>query len=169
MSLAVRAPVAGTVRQLAEVPDPVFAQEMVGSGLVIDPIADAPFAVFSPLTGRVLTLHPHAAVILSEGDDQVTGQEAVAGHGEAVRRGVLVHIGIDTVKLKGQGFTLHVRAGESVVAGQPLVTVEPTAAREAGYSLLVPVIAMEAASGVLDHRATPGEAIAAGDQLYTWL
>lgn len=168
MSLTVRAPVSGTVRELSEVPDPVFAQEMVGSGLVIDPGAEAAFEVVSPLSGRVLTLHPHAAVILSGRDDHDHGPGADL-QGAALRRGVLIHVGIDTVKLKGRGFTLRVRAGEHVEAGQPLVTVDPSAAREGGYSLLVPVIAMEAASGLLDQRARPGEPIVAGDELYTWL
>ncbi|ROR73898.1 PTS sugar transporter subunit IIA [Bogoriella caseilytica] len=168
MSLTVRAPVSGTVRELSEVPDPVFAQAMIGAGLAIDPEADGSFEVVSPLRGRVLTLHPHAAVILSEAEEQHRDAEDRTT-GPARRRGVLIHVGIDTVRLKGIGFTLHVRAGEHVELGQPLVTVDPAAAREAGYSLLVPVVAMEAPTAALGQHAPPDHPIAVGDQLYTWL
>lgn len=167
MSLTVAAPVAGTVCELSQVTDPVFAQEMIGAGLAIDPEASSTFEVVSPVCGRVLTLHPHAAVILSERDDQ-DGASAAMQHA-GVRRGVLVHVGIDTVKLKGRGFTLRVRAGEHVEAGQALVTVDPAPAREAGRSLLVPVVAMEASAEMLNLRVRPGQSIAVGDQLYTWL
>ncbi len=88
----VLAPVAGRLLPLSAVPDEVFAGEMVGSGVAIEPSVPADGAeavVVAPVTGTVLKLHPHAAIILAS--DGV---------------GVLVHIGIDTVNLNGEGFTL---------------------------------------------------------------
>ena len=81
----VLAPCPGTVLAMADVPDPVFAEEMVGPGVAIAP-ADGPTTVVSPIAGRVLKVHPHAFVVLGEGV------------------GVLLHLGINTVHLEGRGF-----------------------------------------------------------------
>ena len=98
----VLAPVAGLVRPLADVPDPVFAAEMVGAGVAIEPSGGRADAV-SPVAGTLLKLHPHAFVVLTpEGS------------------GVLVHLGIDTVRLQGAGFELLVSEKDTVAAGQPV-------------------------------------------------
>ena len=87
MSLAVRAPLAGRVLPLADVPDPVFAGQIVGAGLAIEPADGATgVVVTSPVAGRVAKVHPHAFVVALEG----------------TTTGVLVHLGIDTVGLKGR-------------------------------------------------------------------
>ena len=95
----VLAPVEGRALTLAEVPDPVFSQGMVGHGAAIDPPRQVVDAV-APVTGKILKLLPHAYVILTP--DNV---------------GVLVHLGLDTVQLNGAGFTAHVAQGDSVTAG----------------------------------------------------
>ncbi|MDN5565008.1 MAG: PTS glucose transporter subunit IIA, partial [Luteococcus sp.] len=82
---SVLAPVAGTVRGLSGVSDPVFAAEMVGSGVAIEP-AEGPQTVVSPIAGKLLKVHPHAFVV----------------HDGSI--GVLVHLGINTVRLKGDGY-----------------------------------------------------------------
>lgn len=104
----------------------------------------------SPVDGTVVTLHPHAFVVATEG-----GQ------------GVLVHLGIDTVKQKGEGFTLHVVKGESVRAGQPLISWDPDAVTAAGYSPVVPVVALDADAEALSGLPDGGD-IGAGEQLFTW-
>lgn len=149
MSLSVQSPVAGTTIPLTDVPDPVFAQAMVGPGVAVRPDGGQADAV-SPIDGTVATLHPHAFVI--------------AG---ADGRAVLVHLGIDTVKQKGEGFTLHVVRGEAVRAGQPVIGWDPAAVRAAGYSPVVPVVALDAASDSLSLVPT-GRTIAAGESLFTW-
>jgi len=58
-------------------------------------------------------------------------------------RGVLTHVGIDTVKLKGEGFTLLVAQGDTVSAGAPVMHVDPTAAIAAGYSMVSPVVVLD--------------------------
>lgn len=144
MSTEVGSPVAGLTAALSDVPDPVFSQAMVGPGLAIKPSGGEADAV-APVAGQVATLHPHAFVI-------------VASTGGAV----LVHLGIDTVKLKGEGFTLHVAKGDSVEAGQKIVTWNPTEVEAQGYASICPVVALEAQAESLadlreDTQVLPGD------------
>ncbi|SHG14210.1 PTS sugar transporter subunit IIA [Streptoalloteichus hindustanus] len=149
MTLRVLSPVAGTVVPLSEVPDPVFAQAMVGPGLAVDPDRTAGDAV-APVDGTVVTLHPHAFVVATEG-------------GAAV----LVHLGIDTVQLKGEGFTLHVVKGEAVRAGQRVVSWDPAAVEAGGKSPVCPVVALDAQAEALVEVRESGP-VAAGEPLFTW-
>lgn len=82
----VTSPLAGRAIGLAAVPDPVFSGAMVGPGTAIDPVREPSEAV-SPVDGIVVSLHPHAFVVVD-----------AEGHG------VLTHLGIDTVQLNGEGF-----------------------------------------------------------------
>lgn len=121
----VLAPVEGRALQLADVPDPVFAQGMVGYGAAIDPPHQQVTAV-APVTGKILKLLPHAYVIMTA--DNV---------------GVLVHLGLDTVTLNGEGFTAHAAQGDTVEAGQPVITFDVPAVVSAGLSPVVPVVVMD--------------------------
>ncbi|MFF1251853.1 PTS glucose transporter subunit IIA [Pseudarthrobacter sp. NPDC058329] len=125
-SLVVHAPISGTVVPLADVPDPVFAGQMVGSGAAVEPPAGGMFDVVSPVAGKVIKLLPHAFVVV-----------------ESSGRGVLTHVGIDTVKLKGEGFKLLIAQGDTVDAGAPVMRVDPTAALAAGYSMVSPVVVLD--------------------------
>ncbi|WP_285313559.1 PTS glucose transporter subunit IIA [Pseudarthrobacter sp. fls2-241-R2A-168] len=137
-SLVVLAPLAGNVVPLAEVPDPVFAGQMVGSGAAVEPPAGEMFDVVSPVAGKVIKLLPHAFVVV-----------------EPSGRGVLTHVGIDTVKLKGEGFKLLIAQGDTVDAGAPVMRVDPAAALAAGYSMVSPVV-------VLDTKPDTATLVAAG-------
>ncbi|AGM05309.1 PTS glucose transporter subunit IIA [Amycolatopsis sp. MJM2582] len=149
MSLEILSPVSGKTTAMTEVPDPVFAQAMVGPGIAVLPSGGRQDAV-APVDGTVVTLHPHAFVVATEDG-----------------RGVLVHLGIDTVKQKGEGFTLHVVKGEAVRAGQPVVGWDPDAVKAAGYSPIVPVVALDAKAEVLSGLLTGGD-VEAGDPIFTW-
>ncbi|AHH96092.1 PTS glucose transporter subunit IIA [Kutzneria viridogrisea] len=149
MTLTVLSPVSGEVVPLSEVPDPVFAQAMVGPGIAVQPERTAGDAV-SPVDGTVVTLHPHAFVVATES-------------GAAV----LVHLGIDTVKLKGEGFTLHVVKGETVRAGQPVIGWNPAEIEQGGRSPICPVIALDASAESLVDVHEPGP-VKAGEALLTW-
>ncbi|WET82116.1 PTS glucose transporter subunit IIA [Amycolatopsis sp. QT-25] len=149
MSLEILSPVSGRTTAMTEVPDPVFAQAMVGPGLAVIPSGGRQDAV-APVDGTVVTLHPHAFVVATEDG-----------------RGVLVHLGIDTVKQKGEGFALHVVKGETVRAGQPVVEWDPEAVEAAGYSPIVPVVALDAKAEVLSGLLTGGD-VEAGDAIFTW-
>jgi PTS system glucose-specific IIA component/PTS system N-acetylglucosamine-specific IIA component len=150
-ALEVRAPLPGTVLPMAEVPDPVFAGSLVGAGVGIDPAADAgAVEVVAPVSGRLLKVHPHAFIVL-----------------HASGRGVLVHVGIDTVKLAGVPFTLHVTEGDEVLAGNRVVTVDVAAVRAAGMSPVSPVVVMDAAADTVPPVAA-GTTVATGDLLFSW-
>jgi PTS system glucose-specific IIA component/PTS system N-acetylglucosamine-specific IIA component len=140
----VQAPLSGTVIPLGEVPDPVFASQMVGSGAAVEPPAGEAFDVVSPVAGKLVKLLPHAFVVV-----------------EASGRGILTHVGINTVKLKGEGFNLLAAQGDMVNAGAPVMHVDPTAALAAGYSMVSPVVVLDTkpntatlvASGMVDASA----------------
>ena len=138
-SLVVLAPITGTVIPLGAVPDPVFAGQMVGSGAAVEPPAGETFDVVSPVAGKVVKLLPHAFVVV-----------------ERSGKGVLTHVGIDTVKLKGEGFKLLIAQGDIVDAGEPIMHVDPAAALAAGYSMVSPVV-------VLDTKPDTTTLIAEGD------
>jgi PTS system glucose-specific IIA component len=145
----VLAPVGGLVRPLSEVPDPVFAAEMVGAGVAIEPSGGRVDAV-SPVAGTVVTLHPHAFVVLT-----------------ADGTGILVHLGIDTVRLDGAGFTLLVDQGSQVEAGQPVTSWDPADVVARGLSPMVVLCVLDTAAGaVVSDRAD--ETVPVGDPLFSW-
>ncbi|MGN1390787.1 MAG: glucose PTS transporter subunit IIA, partial [Sharpea porci] len=115
-------PVAGKVINLKELKDAAFAEGALGTGLGILP-TDGHF--YAPINGTVTTLFPtlHAIGITSD-----SGVE------------VLIHIGLDTVQLEGKGFTAHVKQGDHVTVGQPLVDVDFNAVKTAGYETQTPVV-----------------------------
>ena len=149
MTVRVLSPVKGVLAPITEVPDPVFAEAMVGPGVAVHPELTAGDAV-SPVDGTVVTLHPHAFVVAT-----------------ADGAGVLVHLGIDTVKLQGEGFTLHVAKGATVRAGQPVIGWDPAAVRAGGKSPICPVVALDATVDSLVDVREPGP-VEAGDALFTW-
>lgn len=145
----VTSPLAGRVVGLTAVPDPVFSAAMVGPGSAVEP-AEGPSTAVAPVDGVVASLHPHAFVVTDE-----------------VGRGVLTHLGIDTVQLGGEGFELLVSAGEPVACGQPMVRWEPRAVAATGRSPMCPVVALDAREGALRLLAE-GTEVAAGDPLFVW-
>ena len=140
--LVVTAPLAGRVVPLSDVPDLVFAEEMVGPGLAVDP-DPGPGTVCAPVDGKVVVLHAHAFVVQTAGG-----------------KGVLVHLGIDTVQLHGEGFELLAAVGDDVTAGAPMVRWDPSAVEAAGRAPVCPVIALDAPSSAVERlvgeRAEPG-------------
>jgi len=149
MNLDVLAPLPGRALPLADVPDPVFAQAMVGPGCAIDPPRGAVEAV-APVAGKIVKLHPHAYVVVGEDG-----------------RGVLVHLGLDTVQLKGEGFRLLAEEGADVEVGTPVVAWDTAAVEAGGRSPVCPVIALDAAPEALGSLVTSGEVVA-GATLFTW-
>ena len=141
------APCPGRVLALSEVPDPVFASEMVGPGVAIDP-SPGPTTVVSPIAGKVVKLHPHAFVVVGDGI------------------GVLVHLGINTVRLEGAGFEVLIEQGASVEAGTPIVTWDPSTVIGDGLSTLVPVVIMDAPKGSVTSDLI-GNVAATGDLLFS--
>jgi PTS system glucose-specific IIA component len=151
-STPVFAPVEGRALALSDVPDPVFAGGMVGYGAAIEPPNEVIYAV-APVSGKILKLLPHAYVIMTA--DGV---------------GVLVHLGLDTVTLNGEGFTAQVAQGDTVEAGQPVIIYDVPAIVAAGLSPVVPVVVMderEPANVVMADDVNAGAGIACCAHLFT--
>ncbi|WP_402463044.1 PTS sugar transporter subunit IIA [Isoptericola aurantiacus] len=145
MPLTVVAPVAGRVVAVTDVPDPVFAEGIVGPGTAVEPTGSDAVA---PVAGRLVKLHPHAFVVQ-------------ASEGPAV----LVHLGIDTVELRGTGFTLHAAEGDQVRTGQRIVSWDPQAVRDGGRSAVCPVVVLEASPDAVALLADPGTDVGPGTPL----
>ncbi|MEU5403764.1 PTS glucose transporter subunit IIA [Streptomyces sp. NPDC005963] len=145
----VTSPIAGRAIGLAAVPDPVFSGAMVGPGTAVDPLREPSVAV-APVDGVVVSLHPHAYVVVDS-----------EGHG------VLTHLGIDTVQLNGEGFELLVNKGDTVSRGQEMVRWNPVAVEEAGKSPICPIVALEATADALSGVVESGD-VNVGEALFGW-
>ncbi len=120
--MTLTAPLSGPLVPLERVPDPVFAQKMVGDGISIDPIDQC---LRAPCDGQIVQLHPagHAVTVATP-----QGIE------------VLMHIGLDTVGLKGSGFTPKVKAGDSVKTGDALIEFDADYVATHAKSLLTQIV-----------------------------
>ena len=116
------APLEGKAVALEEVPDPVFASGKLGKGVAIEPTGTA---VVAPADAKVSATLPsgHAVGLKFENGIEM-----------------LVHVGLDTVQLDGKGFEVKVAKGDSVKAGQELLTFDSAVIKEAGYPLITPVL-----------------------------
>ncbi|MGY3762814.1 beta-glucoside-specific PTS transporter subunit IIABC [Granulicatella adiacens] len=125
---ALAAPVAGKVVPLAKVEDEIFSSEMLGKGIAILPEENI---VKSPVKGEIVTIFDTQHAIGLKTDDDVE---------------VLIHIGIDTVNLKGQHFNALAKVGDRVEVGTPIMEVDFAAVKEAGYDIITPVIVTNTAA-----------------------
>ena len=138
------APVAGQAVAISEVSDPTFGEEILGKGMAIKPSEGK---VFAPCDASVDVMFDtgHAVSLIS--DDGVE---------------VLIHVGLDTVNLKGEHFTAHTKSGDKVKKGQLLIEFDKDAIAAAGYDTITPVVICNTP----DYAAiTPktGSAVAPGD------
>lgn len=125
---ALAAPVAGKVVPLSKVEDAIFSSEMLGKGIAILPEENI---VKSPVKGEIVTIFDTQHAIGLKTDDDVE---------------VLIHIGIDTVNLKGQHFNALAKVGDRVEVGTPIMEVDFAAVKEAGYDIITPVIVTNTAA-----------------------
>ncbi|WP_168583637.1 PTS sugar transporter subunit IIA [Gephyromycinifex aptenodytis] len=147
--IEVVAPCAGQVGKLADVADPVFAAEMVGSGISIDPPRE-PITAVAPVAGTVVKAHPHAMAI-----------QAADGSG------VLVHLGLDTVQLHGEGFEVLIQEKAQVRSGEPLVRWNPAEVEAGGRDPMVLLCVLDTAPGAV-HCERIGEQVSSGEAVFTW-
>ena len=121
MTSRILAPLSGVIIPLDEVPDPAFAQRLAGDGVAIDPLDQR---VVAPCDGRVLQVHR-------------------AGHAltmSAFHIEILIHIGLETVKLNGKGFKARVKAGDQVRKGDELMTFDADYIATHAVSLISPIL-----------------------------
>ena len=135
--LTLVAPIDGWIVPLAEVPDAVFADRLLGDGVAIDPLADT---LHAPASGVIVSVHD-------------------AGHAVTLRLDagpvVLMHFGLETVSLGGVGFTPLVQAGERVDTGAPLLTIDLATVAAGAKSLVTPIVITEGHHRIA-WRAEPG-------------
>ncbi|SFQ55720.1 PTS system trehalose-specific EIIBC component [Streptococcus equinus] len=120
--ISIQSPLVGHAKDLSQAQDPVFAQGVMGQGIVIEPTDGE---LIAPINGVVSAIFPtkHAIGLISD---------------EGVE--LLMHIGMDTVNLNGQGFTAHVKQGDRVSVGDALISFDIEAIKAAGYPVDTPVI-----------------------------
>ena len=118
----VLSPVKGKLISIKDVPDMTFSEEMIGKGVAIIPEGNE---IYSPVDGKVTTVF-------------------ITGHaiGITTKEGVdlLIHIGIDTVNLKGEGFEVKVKDGEDIKAGTLLLVADFNKIKENGYTTETPIV-----------------------------
>ncbi len=120
--ICLKAPLSGAIIDLINVPDDVFAQRILGDGIAIDPVEGI---VYSPVDGKIEQLFStkHAVAISTE--DEVE---------------ILIHIGIDTVKMNGKGFNAFVSQGDTVKAGDKLIEFDLDFIKEKAKSSISPIL-----------------------------
>lgn len=161
-TLQVVAPMAGTVVDLADVPDPVYSGAVVGPGLAILPdeptvpagsglTAPTRVVVVAPCPGRLAGVYPHALMVQADHD-----------------RSVLVHLGLDTSQLEGEGFDVAASDGDRVERGQPVLAWSPADVRGGGRSTLCPLVALQAQPEDVVLLVEAGDAVAEGQPVLLW-
>lgn len=116
------APVEGKLVPLSEVSDPTFAEEILGQGAAVIPSGNQ---FFSPVDGTLTTVFP-------------TGHAVALTSADGVE--VLLHVGLDTVKLNGKHFTIHVEEGQQVKKGDLLLEADLEQIKAEGFDIVTPVV-----------------------------
>lgn len=140
------APAAGKAVSLKEVNDPTFSEGILGDGVAVIPLDGK---IFAPADGTIGMIFEtlHAVSLTTE-----YGAE------------ILIHVGLDTVKLKGEGFEGHVKAGDTVKKGDLLLTVDLEKVKAAGYDTITPMLICNTdnfaeVKGLIGKDVAPGEDI----------
>jgi PTS system glucose-specific IIA component len=134
----IHAPITGKLVAIEDVPDPTFGQKMMGDGVAIEPTEGK---VVAPVDGEIMQVFPtkHAIGIKTKG-----GLE------------LLLHIGLETVNMKGEGFTTHVKEGDKVQVGDTLVDFDLALIKEKAASTITPIVItnMDHMDSVIKESAT---------------
>jgi phosphocarrier protein FPr/phosphocarrier protein len=144
MSLTIASPLAGWATRLADVPDPVFAEKMLGDGIAIDPVEGR---LVAPGAGVVVSVHPAGHAVTLQLDSGPV---------------LLMHIGLETVGLGGEGFAPKVAEGQRVATGELLVEFDLDRLARTAKSLITPVIVTNGEAFAIEEPVSD-RAVAAGE------
>lgn len=147
VTLHVKAPMTGRALPLSEVPDPAFSGGHMGSGIAIEPSEGRVFAPFDCTVAHVMDKSKHAVILEHDNGAQL-----------------LIHVGINTVSLKGEGFTTHVKSGDRVSEGQLLLEFDLNVIQAAGLSSITPILVPDGIDAVLDVQPQAEGTVTAGEQ-----
>ena len=144
--IEITAPVAGKVVALEDVPDPTFAQGILGPGIAIEPTEGR---IVAPADGTVDVMFEtgHAVSLTTAGGAEL-----------------LIHVGIDTVQLEGRHYKACCKAGDQVRKGDTLIEFDPEAIKAEGYKIVTPVLICNPDT-FKDVKSVAGETVSAGDEL----
>jgi len=148
-AIEVIAPITGKAVDLSNVPDAAFAEKLMGQGIAIEPHEGK---LYAPFDGKIAQLFKTKHAMLIE-------------HRSGVQ--VLIHVGVDTVSLKGEGFTAHVATGDKVKQGQLLLEFDIAYIQEAGYPVITPCIVPDGQEAVKSVEEHPGDVTAAQNPVLT--
>ena len=144
----IASPMTGTVVKMEDVKDNVFASKMMGDGIAVLPSEGK---VFAPFDGEINVTFPTGHAVGIHGKDGCD---------------VLIHVGIDTVKLEGKGFRYHIQNGDKVKKGDLLLEFDIPLIKEAGYDVTMPVIIVNTDS-YKEITKTEAQTVQNGDDLLT--
>lgn len=136
--LEIPAPLIGKIVPLDQVPDEAFSSKAMGEGIAVEPDEGKVIAPFAGKVAHIMEKSKHAVLL-----EHVSGAQ------------ILIHVGMNTVSLKGEGFTAHVRSGDKVEKGQLLLEFDISAIQQAGYPVITPVIVPNGQDSVKKVEAVP--------------
>lgn len=140
------APMAGRLVSIKEVSDPTFGEEILGKGAAIIPSGNQ---VYAPIDGKVATVFPTGHAV------------AVTGHDGTE---ILIHVGLDTVNLNGEHYTIHVEAEQEVKKGDLLLEADLEQIKAAGYDIITPVVICNS-DEFTEIQAEPARDVEPGDDI----
>lgn len=146
--MKILAPCAGHVIAMSAVNDPTFSEQIVGPGVGIEPVSGRS-EILAPADGVLLKVSPHAFILLVDGSV-----------------GILVHVGINTVELGGEGFDILATQGSTVTAGTPVVAWNPDDVTGEGIETTVVIAVMDHAPDAIESAAVDTD-VAAGDPVFS--
>lgn len=141
------APLSGNVVALKKVPDEVFSQKMMGDGIAIQPTSGD---VYSPVDGEIVNVFPTKHAITLRSDE---GAE------------LLIHLGLETVNLKGEGFEIKVSPKDKIKKGDLIAQFDINQIGEKGYNTITPIILLNGDQFKIDHNSYPSSVIGGKDIL----
>ncbi|MBP2000067.1 PTS system trehalose-specific IIC component [Paenibacillus shirakamiensis] len=141
-SVTIVAPIHGQIVPLSEVPDPAFSEKQMGQGIAILPSEGKVYAPFDGTVEHLIKKSKHALILAGTNGIQI-----------------LIHVGVNTVSLKGEGFTAHVESGSKITKGQLLLEFDKERIEQAGLSVITPILIPDGQEAIVDVKEYAGEAI----------